>query len=49
MGKGDKRRPCCLTQEAEKLQWDLFEGKISKANYYIQRTVLQAKGKWWRK
>lgn len=49
MGKGSKRRPCALTFEAEQLQWDRFQHKITEEKYWQKRKELENSGRWWRK
>lgn len=48
-GKTSDRRPCFLTDEAEQLQWDLFEGKITRESYNKKHAELIKQNKWWRK
>lgn len=48
-GKTSDRRPCCLTKEAEELQWQYAYGKISKRKYYCKRAKLINAGKWYRR
>lgn len=49
MSKGSGRRPCALTKEAEQLQWDRFEHKVTEEEYYEQRARLMNAGKWWKR
>lgn len=48
-GKGSQRRPCCLTREAEELQWELFYKRVTEAGYQEKRKALLIAGKWWKK
>jgi len=43
MGKGDKRRPCLVSQAELDLRWDLFQGKITREQFDTEMEKLKGK------